>query len=105
LLDRRCLIPFGGLGGDAREEPMKDGHGDQSEKIAGLEDGLRGQDRQRGGQKAKSAADPNGDRNKKQKRHKRQQNPDPEHHTGQESYDRERDGSVSHSDVLGSRQQ
>jgi len=78
FLAGRRLIPVGGRrdhgGCVARDQPMENRRGHQSQKIACLEDGLRDQDRQRGVQKAEAAADGNDDRNKQQKRYKQQHN-------------------------------
>jgi len=60
----------------------------QSQKIAGLQDGLRNQDRQRGVQKAEPAAHGNDDRNEKQKRYNQQQNSNSEHDARDEAHDR-----------------
>jgi hypothetical protein len=67
---------------------MENGRDHQSQKIAGLKDGLRHQDRQRGIQEAEPVTDGKGDRNDKQKRHERQQNPQSERNACEKSKDR-----------------
>jgi hypothetical protein len=77
----------------------KDRRDHQAQEVAGLKDGLRSQNSQQRLQKAESAANANCNRSEKQERDKRQQNPQSEHYTGDESHYGEHNGSIFHSDV------